>query len=653
MSHRQYLKKFDPLVQFPPATYCPANGMVNPNDPVALGNACTVGGYFKDPTTTEPDWYQIPDPSADQIELVYSDLKEKQIYVNCQVNTGTWMVWVYGNNGTLLAQSSALASGASYTYNLTVGQGISCALGYTTYRVKISPTASNHITKFQGYYQILQAKFNTPYITNLTSAFYNIKSLVKVDFQSDMNALTTLYQSFYQTTSLSSVTFKNMTALTSLYQTFYYSGVRRVTFPTDLPQLTTLESAFYYANRIEEINYPTMDKLTTMLTTHQNNTSLLRVYLPSSVPVLAGMRQTFTGCSQLKYVSSFTYAPLLADMYQTFNNTVLNYYSFPATMPALSNMTMTFYGNIYLKTVTMPTSAASLSILTSTFSGCNSLESTSIPSNATSITDMNSTFMNCFNLNVNISLPATMNSCTTWYQTFYYCSVMPSVTLPGSATAITTAYKMFYYCARITSLTFPATMNSCTTMESLCEGDTSITSITFPTSANALTTLFKALMECPNISNIALPNSLPALTTWANFIYLSTQIATPLTISSCTFGTNQVDCGVWNRGHLGLSSIYFPTLRVTQFSNIPSGAVSELMSTTSVEINWANSSYSGTQSNTLELTYGKLTVAELNRIFTALPTVTGTKKIRIVGNTGTAGCTPSIATAKGWIVLTT
>jgi hypothetical protein len=46
---------------------------------------------------------------------------------------------------------------------------------------------------------------------------------------------------------------------------------------------------------------------------------------------------------------------------------------------------------------------------------------------------------------------------------------------------------------------------------------------------------------------------------------------------------------------------------------------------------------------------GLLSADELNEIYTNLPTVTS-KTITVTGNWGTAGDTPTIATAKGWTV---
>jgi hypothetical protein len=48
----------------------------------------------------------------------------------------------------------------------------------------------------------------------------------------------------------------------------------------------------------------------------------------------------------------------------------------------------------------------------------------------------------------------------------------------------------------------------------------------------------------------------------------------------------------------------------------------------------------------------KLSAASLNQLYTSLPTVTG-QTITVSGNVGIAGSDPTIATAKGWTVVST
>jgi hypothetical protein len=47
-----------------------------------------------------------------------------------------------------------------------------------------------------------------------------------------------------------------------------------------------------------------------------------------------------------------------------------------------------------------------------------------------------------------------------------------------------------------------------------------------------------------------------------------------------------------------------------------------------------------------------LSATEINNIFTNLGTAVGTQTITITGNRGATTCTPSIATAKGFTVVT-
>jgi hypothetical protein len=51
----------------------------------------------------------------------------------------------------------------------------------------------------------------------------------------------------------------------------------------------------------------------------------------------------------------------------------------------------------------------------------------------------------------------------------------------------------------------------------------------------------------------------------------------------------------------------------------------------------------------INVSYCDLGITALNQLFTDLPTVVG-KTINITGCTGAAGCTRTIATAKGWTV---
>jgi hypothetical protein len=55
----------------------------------------------------------------------------------------------------------------------------------------------------------------------------------------------------------------------------------------------------------------------------------------------------------------------------------------------------------------------------------------------------------------------------------------------------------------------------------------------------------------------------------------------------------------------------------------------------------------------LQVQHSQFAAAGLNALFGTLHSNAGTKTVYIMNNAGTASCTPSIATGKGWTVDTT
>ncbi len=653
MTHRQYFKAVDPAILCPIAGYTSAadlaaNYTLNTDIPSLVPTICPAHNYYPDPTATDPEWVEIPEPALDRIILSYSDLNEGKARVTTTLQTGgKYKIQVYGAGDVLIGESAETNTGTAVEYVLPSVGGVPNSAGYSTFKVVVMPTTAHHITGFSAVYQILEAKFNTPYMLSLASAFANIKSITNIEFVSDMNSLTTLASFCTGTTNLFSVVFKNMNLLNTLASAFQSSGVKLVTFPASLPELTTLSNTFFSASRLVSITYPQMDKLTTMQTCHNANPALAKVILPTSVPLLNSMLQTFASCPMLTYVTSFTNAPLLANMNQTFQSCNLYAYSFPATMAALSTMNSTFISNPLLKTVTMPTSSVNLSILQSTFQNCTSLETSVIAADATNITTMSSTYYGCSKLNSSI-LPATMNLCTQWSSTYYNCAKLPAITLPTSATGVQNASSMFYQCYLLANITFPQTMNALTTFDQVCYSCTALTSAVLPKYANALTTLNKSFSTTPNLGTVTMPDALPAITTLDQMLYHTANISTPLTLSSCVFPSTQVSANVFARGRAGITAINWPTLRVTAFSAYGAMTGLGVLNLNSLNIDFANSTFSGA-SPQLNISQNKLDATELNRIFTALPTVSG-KTLNITDCTGAATCTKSIATAKGWTI---
>jgi hypothetical protein len=186
-------------------------------------------------------------------------------------------------------------------------------------------------------------------------------------------------------------------------------------------------------------------------------------------------------------------------------------------------------------------------------------------------------------------------------------------------------------------------MNGCTTMSTIMMYCSAIQNVTLPASMNALTSLSSAFYSCTALTSVTLPTSLPAITSLYYLALACNQLAF---LSACTFSTTQVDATNLTTGK-SIPAVNLPTLRV-KFISIQGATPAANNLLTSVNIDWANSSFS-MLAQAVVLTNLNLSAAELDRIFTALPVLSG-KSINITGCTGAAGCNRTIATAKGWTV---
>ena len=112
--------------------------------------------------------------------------------------------------------------------------------------------------------------------------------------------------------------------------------------------------------------------------------------------------------------------------------------------------------------------------------------------------------------------------------------------------------------------------------------------------------------------------------------------------------TSHYYCSLYTGYRTTLAEFNCPKLRVAKLL-VGYSATVHYSQLNSLEIDWANSDWSHTSAPQLSIS-AAIDATEIDRIFTALPTVTG-KTIDVRYSTGYAGCTPSIATAKGWTVL--
>lgn len=213
------------------------------------------------------------------------------------------------------------------------------------------------------------------------------------------------------------------------------------------------------------------------------------------------------------------------------------------------------------------------------------------------------------------------------------------------------------------------------------QGCTSLQRIDMPSEMNSLIALgscyvsssfvYGAFQNCTSLQSLTLPDSLPSLlylggdyggftsgctnlTNVYGMKYMPSLLNAKSVYNYCFALKNLPTCSTYGSNSIPFSSV---VRNMTNFNQPTMKCSSLLLAGTSasvrsqltyINIDWANSIFSGT-SPQIDIRWNSLSATTINAIFTALPVVTG-KTINVAGNPGSATCTPTIATAKGWTV---
>lgn len=271
-----------------PAIYCPANG------------------YIPDPTIYYPP-IAIPDPDPQEIILLCSNASPSVISVKCTTSSGQYTAKVYdaGNNEI---HSQNINSNVAFTHYFTAGE-----LEYFT--VKLFPatagqsiltfTAYNAITGYNYDWPILQAKFNTPNITSLASAFRAITQLKDIRFDSTLNYLTSFDSAFYAGGLLKFVFPSGLPLLNTIASMFRdnLSVIEIDMSGATFPELTTMQNMCYSAagNNLKTFKFPTVElpKVTTIAGVHYRSLIAGDIEIPN-MPLLTSASSSFQYTSNLK-----------------------------------------------------------------------------------------------------------------------------------------------------------------------------------------------------------------------------------------------------------------------------------------------------------------------------------------------------------------
>ena len=276
---------------------------------------------------------------------------------------------------------------------------------------------------------------------------------------------------------------------------------------------------------------------------------------------------------------------------------------------------------------------------TSPIVSCGLLESFNVKELLLSCLTTSYMFFNCYSLqSVNIS---SMESVTTTSYMFFSCHKLQNIDISSMVSVITVS-SMFSNCYSLQNIDI-SSMVSVTNASSMFSNCRNLQSVNISSMVSVIDTS-SMFSNCYNLLNIDISSmvSVTNASSMFNSCYnLSSLITTNFALnSSSIIATTMFDyCEQ-------LTSINLSNAKV---SKLGLKGTSGKLNKVATLIFHASSTFSDATAPQLDLQYTALTAAQLDTIFTSLPTVTS-KTVNITGSTGAATCTRTIATGKGWTV---
>lgn len=283
-----------------------------------------------------------------------------------------------------------------------------------------------------------------------------------------------------------------------------------------------------------------------------------------------------------------------------------------SSMGAVTNATSMFNTCYALRTVDV-SGMSSVTNATTMFSVCHSLQEIDI-SGMTAIINAYGMFTNCFSLHT-ITFGSKTAITSTGYM-FESCYALQAVSV-GNMNSVTSAINMFFCCYAL-QLVDVSGMTAVTNASSMFENcyNLQIADVSGMVAVVTASCLFKS---CYALRQVLADNF--------------SQNAASVTFIDAFTKCEQ------------LTSINFPTAKMIALHAKGESGLLNKLATISMHAN----SLLNAANPTMDLQYNTLTAAQLDTIYTALPTVVA-KTINVTGCTGQAASTKSIATAKGWTV---
>ena len=567
-------------------------GMTIPNWNVAKTGAAPADA----PWTPPADWINIDNVIDGNINLLVADSGLATYAFICTTSIGTYHVdW---GDGTSNDYNSATKAQKTYT----VGTGQACSRGYTTFKIVISPNTGN-LTRFyvqdhtlaaihQGQHY-LDCVWGARAVTSMANAFHDATGIFVycrvLERFKHVGVQTEISISasymFYYCYSLQSVDVSGMTAVINATSMFCYCYNLRSVNASGLTAVTTATTMFYYCYSLQSVDVSGMTAVI--------NATYMFCYCHSLRSVNASGLAAVTDASGM-----FGYCYSL----QSVNL---------SGMTAVTNATNMFNGCSALQSVDV-SSMTAVKTATTMFNRCTSLQNVDV-SSMTAVTNASSMFCYCYSLqSVNASGLAAVTDASGM---FYCCYSLQSVNLSGM-TAVTTASSMFSDCYNLHRIDI--------------SGMAAVTNATY-------------MFYCCSSLQSVNASGMSAVTDATYMFYncYSLQV-----LASTNFGFYAVGVGCSSMFYCceQLTSINLPKAKMTSLGATGSAGRPNKLATLTYH---PSSPFSGL-SPQIDISYCTLTAAQLNTIFTDLPTMA--KTIKITGCTGAATCDKTIATAKGWTV---
>jgi hypothetical protein len=339
---------------------------------------------------------------------------------------------------------------------------------------------------------------------------------------------------------------------------------------------------------------------------------------------------------------------------------IMTFAKFYTNCNSLSSLANAFSGCTLLKKIILPPQMNALTLASYMFLNCSSLLEVVWPTSLPEITSLAS----CFSYAglkkctpTNNPLPVSMPKLAAINNMFDYNNVIEEIEIPNDLPLLTNMSNFVLFSNKIKTVKFTGTIGESTAgvlFDWIAGYNPALTQFTFPPvfycKGGGQATQFKS---CSALQKVVLPPTITYyITSLSNFsIFGRFEECVNLTqFTEITSGGNTVCVQLFFTSTKKLAVFWQPKLRLYGANMNATSTNRSILA--SFECDWSQIQASNSLNGTIifMFAYCNFDVNEINRIFTALPTVTRICQIDFRNNPGYASCDKTIATAKGWTV---